>query len=250
MSNDLFEKYRQQFKGNAVPAAGLFFHDQYDYKALRVEAPTIGKEFTDGVWIGSDPDGTLFYYSTGDMEKATSYVIEQVTNPSDGKQCAQVTFTFTDDPDADPFAVFLAYDPANVIGLTRMNGYSNEGKWTDLHIGQVSGLVEKTSTGTHITITTDIIGKKAVISNVASAFTDDKNVNSRGTFSFKSIADISTATAANYNKDRIVFYKDPAHAKDFIAYFIPFEGSTAGQIEANSLGNADTEFRDIVWSDI
>jgi hypothetical protein len=45
MSNDLFEKYKAQL-GNRVPATGLFFTDD-SFKALRIVAPTIAKEFND-----------------------------------------------------------------------------------------------------------------------------------------------------------------------------------------------------------
>ncbi|KAH6885652.1 hypothetical protein BKA70DRAFT_115021 [Coprinopsis sp. MPI-PUGE-AT-0042] len=247
--SDLFNQYKGQF-GNAVPAAGLFFITKYGDHAIRIEAPTIGKEFIDGIYIGSDPDGFLYYNNTSDFKQPTTYTVAQVTNPADGKLCASVTFTFTNDSGAAPFAVFLAYDPANVLGLTGFsNGYSSTtGSWNDLKLGQVTGSVTKTSTGTQITVTTDVIGKTAVIHNVASAFTGDTNpVNSRGTFSFKSIDNISQGAVASYNKDRLVFYTD-INATDFVAYYIPFEGSNAGEIEENSLGNANTQFTDISWN--
>ena len=40
---------------------------------------------------------------------------------------------------------------------------------------------------------------------------------SKGNFSFKDINQITTATYANYNKDRVVFYTSP-NARDFIGY--------------------------------
>ena len=48
---DEFEVLKLKYN-NMVPAQALFFHLRGHY-ALRVEAPTIGKEFTDNAYIGS-----------------------------------------------------------------------------------------------------------------------------------------------------------------------------------------------------
>ncbi|KAH6885633.1 hypothetical protein BKA70DRAFT_1337456 [Coprinopsis sp. MPI-PUGE-AT-0042] len=248
MTNDLFDQYKGQYD-NIAPAAGLFFHGAH--YALRVEAPTLGKEFTDSSYIGSDPEGFLYYNDVDDFkDHPTSYNATQVTNPRDGKPCALITFRFSEDTSATPYAVFLAYDPVSILTQTYgSSGYASSGVWNDLKIAQTTATVQKTSTGTQIILTTDVIGKKAVITAKSSDFHSHKAVHSRGSFSFKSIKDLNYATTASYNKDRVVFYTN-RNAKDFVGYFIPFEGSTASEIEYNSLGSADTEFSNVVWSDI
>jgi len=64
---------------------------------------------------------------------------------------------------------------------------------------------------------------------------------------FKKLADLTSTKAkyASYNNDRIVFYENDYTGKDFVGYFIPFEGTT------NTLGIAAANtviISDVAWS--
>lgn len=103
--SDQFSLLKRQYKHN-VPAEALFFNVN-GRKALRLEVPEIGKEFTDGLYIGKGalfyPHDMMFAYSGGfDTVKilrapfttTTSTVLTQ-GEPSSTSQFASSTRSIT-----------------------------------------------------------------------------------------------------------------------------------------------------------
>lgn len=257
-TDDIFETAKIQYQGRVVPAAALFFHE--NHFALRVEVPILGKEFTYGVYIGTDPEGSFFYNDTLDLDQPTKFTVSQVNNPFDNQPCAKVEFWYRDEDSSSPYATFLANDPTTVVTKTGFNGFDSSKtkdpysddppKWIDLKLAQVSATVTKHSVGTKIVLATDVISKQATWTVDSDYFPRNTTVASHGTFSFKSLSKLNASDAgyADYSGDRIVFYNG-RNATDYVAFFIPFEGYTSIQGGNNSLGDVkDKEFTGVTWN--
>jgi len=241
-----------------VPGSALFFKGEH--YALRVEVPALGKEFTYGVYIGSDPEGYLYLNDVRNLSKPTQFIVSQVTNPLDQQACALIEFWYKDKShEKAPYAVFLAADPTNAVTNTGFNGfksvdnpdpYGGDPLWVDLKLAQVSATVEIDSEDTEATLTVDVIGKTAkwIVSN--NFLPDTQTIMSKGTLSFKSLDGLTSdlGGVVNYGSDRLVFYKSKMYAKDFVAFFIPAEIRGIGDGD-NTLGNVpDTEFSGVTWT--
>jgi hypothetical protein len=114
---DQFIVLKNKYKYN-VPAAALFFSN--NHKALRVEVPDIGKEFTDSAYIGKgassrirtlfalvhdvllfhckDPEGFIYYNHLDSFNGSVNYTINKLTN-SDGHTLAHIKF-YRESPDS------------------------------------------------------------------------------------------------------------------------------------------------------
>lgn len=197
-------------------------------KGLRLEAPDIGKEFTDNVPIGKDPAGVLYYDSLQDLKHGRHVTYQIKSKKHDGKEYMWIGF-YKESVD-NCHAEFVAHDYTRDVAAMGMNGYSHKGKWVDLSICTAAAIVDKRSDETSI-----ILSAKGL---VKSAKIPEKDLNGKkvsgdftvkGELWFKNIKDISSGVSASYNNDRIVFmrasYQDPT---DFTAYFIPYEGPDEG----------------------
>ncbi|KAF8262619.1 hypothetical protein EI94DRAFT_1743130 [Lactarius quietus] len=73
------------------------------------------------------------------------------------------------------------------------------------------------------------------------------DVDVKGNLFFKKLVDLNSTKAkfASYNDDRIVWYEDDYTGRDFVAYFIPYEGTTKtlGVTAANT-----AIITDVAWS--
>ena len=111
MSNDKFMELKHKYN-HQVPAEALFINA--GHKALRLECPEIGKEFTDNVYIGKggrsfvlaaailtpfyeDPEGLLFYshFSSFNSNRTIHYIASRIVNPYDNKVCCWIRFYST-----------------------------------------------------------------------------------------------------------------------------------------------------------
>jgi hypothetical protein len=119
-----------------------------------------------------------------------------------------------------------------------MNGYTNSGKWADLNLNTSPATVKKYNdkqtitvefninpkhvTGT-VTIPNDVLKGETVgayfhvLSNIFTC-ADIQAKDVKGTFFYKDINLVKDGVSANYNNDRIVFYKDDYLAKDFTGF--------------------------------
>jgi len=218
---------------DSVAASALFFSSDHT-KALRVEAPDIALEFTDNAYIGTDPEGILYFYGTNDFKGADAsgtdvkhtYTIKSVVNSG----TTYATIEFVRGTDTSPYAKFVAKDPKKVVTTAGLDNYSSTGKWNALLIGSSSAVVEKTSTNSTVTITASVIGKVGTWDSAGSDL-DHKTFAVPGILHFKLLTDINKkgnstdSPYANCNNDRIVFYTSDNFAKDFTSYFIPLENS-------------------------
>ncbi|KAF9461783.1 hypothetical protein BDZ94DRAFT_794608 [Collybia nuda] len=159
--SDPFIDLRQHYP-HMVTAEALFFHSGI-HSALRVEAPTIGLEFTDHAYIGSDPEGFLFYRDLNDFgykaehKKSSKYKI--LTVGFDNKLYAIIKFYHNNE--SNSYAQFIAEDPTKAVYNAGMEGFSREGNWDKLKIGSVTATIYKDSDDTPITMEVDTIHKKA-----------------------------------------------------------------------------------------
>ncbi|KAG8947164.1 hypothetical protein FRC00_009262, partial [Tulasnella sp. 408] len=92
---DKFSLLKKDYKHN-VPAEALFFNVN-GRKALRLEVPEIGKEFTDGLYIGKDPEGTFYYSNIESLDgrRTIKYKSYRIINPFDNKACCHIKFYTT-----------------------------------------------------------------------------------------------------------------------------------------------------------
>lgn len=224
---------------------------------MRVEVPILQKEFTFGAWIGTDPEGAIYYNDTADFDKATQFKVFQVNNPDDGSTnnpCVRVEFWYRGESVDDPYAIFFAEDPTRTVTQTGFDkfdsGSSTSPAWRGLNIAQVSALVHKDSVSNNIKVTVDILGKTCNFTVDKDYFDFGTQIDSHGTFSFKSIPDLNSTKAktVNYGPDRIVWYDGP-NAQDFIAYFMPGIGIRSIKGGNNALGDVKyKEFSGATWS--
>ncbi|KAJ6532957.1 hypothetical protein B0H19DRAFT_1081159 [Mycena capillaripes] len=78
----------------SAPASALVFKNK-NTTAIRVEVPELGKELSDGEYIGIDPEGTLYYNDANSFKPGkVRYKITAVTvTTQDGKESKATTTT-------------------------------------------------------------------------------------------------------------------------------------------------------------
>ncbi|KAH9056717.1 hypothetical protein EDB87DRAFT_1187335 [Lactarius vividus] len=213
---------------HTTASSALFFKNTTNYgsvhRALRVEIPEIGKEFTDNAYIGKDPDGIFHYDGVTDMEGSVKAKVLKVVE--NGTTYAHIKFYSSEE--SETYAEFIGEDPDNTIDATDMVSYTENGtngNWTDINAGAANASVYKKNAESKITITVDSISQKVILT-LASSVNKHFDVDVKGTLHFKKISDLTKGKFASYNDDRIVFYENDYTGKDFVGYFIPFEGST------------------------
>jgi hypothetical protein len=225
-------------------AEALFFKNTVNgtvHQAVRVEVPELGVEYTDNAYIGTDPEGILYYDAASDISGDSKAKVIKVT--VDSKNYVRIKF-YTDSED-ETYAEFVAEDPYATVDAASLDGSVRNGKWTSLNIGSANAKVYKKTAEAKITLTADAISKKATMTYSGSTRFD---VDVNGTLFFKKYADLTSTKAkyASYNNDRIVFYQDDFTGTDFVAYFIPFEGTT----KTLGIAAADTIIiSDVAWAD-
>jgi len=230
-----------------VPGTALYFNNGKN-KAIRLECPTIALEFTDGLYIGQDPEGFLFYNAFEDfnMKKHDGSAVTHhysITTTSWNNMTYDI-IDFKRDSDTSAYARFIAEDKVGAAAKNQMIGYSKTGSWGKLVIGSTMATVEKSSSNTTITMYNDAIQKKTVWTD-GSNLLSHKGFSVNGNLYFRKLSDLSSGTFANYNDDRIVFYKDNWVGTDFTAYFIPLENETG------TLKSPDTKtFTGVSWSNV
>ncbi|KAF8262613.1 hypothetical protein EI94DRAFT_1808505 [Lactarius quietus] len=189
------------------------------HQAIRVEVPELGLEYTDNAYIGKDPEGIFYYDAASDMSGDAKAKVTKVT--ANGKNYVHIKFYTS--YESETYAEFVAEDPFATVDAAGLNGSVRDGNWTSLNIGTANATIYKRTSESKITLTADSISKKATM-NYSGRF----DVDIKGTLFFKKFVDLTSVKAkfASYNNDRIVWYEDDYTGKDFVAYFIPFEGTT------------------------
>jgi len=245
----------------SVPAAGLFwkrFTGTTIY-GLRIEAPSIMKEFSDGVAFGTDPEGTLFFFNLSDLNEAPGHSKYKLTTYFKDNKRTIVVQIYRHSPEK-PYAEFIAKDPNQTVDY---NIDDKPGKWaSNITQGSANAHVQKKPLSQKVTITIPAIRKKATF--FINRDTDKHiSVDVWGNVMFKDIihlgaggADSSADSSADYNKDRIIIYPTPPDPKtgtsDFSALFIPTESAPAGALGNFSIDKnlVSFEVEGVTWSDI
>lgn len=254
MVNTTSDTFDQQFHAlkdkykEVVPAEALFWKrwhggSSYEY-GLRIQAPTIMKEFIDNVNLGTDPQGFLFFNNIHDLDAGDGKYNIFYNTVTDVKQRAATVQLFHSHQGSF-YAEFLARDPNKTVNYTID---SQAGKWATLEIGSASALVKKYSDETTITVTIPAIKKKATFEVKDNSGKQSADV--WGSLSFKTLESLkssSTATYADYNKDRIIFYPQSggSGSADFSAAFIPMDTAPV-----DALGDLTFEANTVYWSDL
>ncbi|KAJ7362460.1 hypothetical protein DFH08DRAFT_950726 [Mycena albidolilacea] len=246
-----FSTLQNNYKYN-VAASALLFSNPYN-KALRVEVPDLGKEFSDSKFIGHDPEGTLYYNDLDSFDTSRKNVNYKVEKVDQGPGAAPlVNIKFYHQTVQECHAEFLAEDPTGSVTAMGMDGYTYHGSWSDLDICCGTAMIRKYDDETTITVTVGTIHKTATIKDT-SGYLHGKSVDVKGNLYFKDLAKLGDGKYASWNDDRVVFYNNNMYSTDFTAYvriflklsFIPFKYST------NDLGikDADTSiFTSVSWA--
>ncbi|KAJ7142017.1 hypothetical protein C8R43DRAFT_1199900 [Mycena crocata] len=211
---------------NEVTSAyALFFKNDHNYHAFRLEVPEAGLEFTDGAYIGKDPEGFLYYNNLQDFEKGTgkkhNYHILQ--DSIGGKTYAVVEFRHS--ANATPYAKFYAPDNHRVTSAADMQNYSSTGNWVALEATSTYTTIEKKSNSRTVTVNMPSADKVATWDAGSTNF-NPSSFSVTGHIHYKKLSKLKDAKYANYNNDRVVFYENDWTGRDFVAFFIPREDQT------------------------
>ncbi|KAJ7722707.1 hypothetical protein B0H16DRAFT_1599978 [Mycena metata] len=244
-----FTEILGKFYKNNVPASALVINNPAT-KALRLEVPELGKEFSDGEYIGKDPEGVLYYNDVKDFKYSSYHITAVTVTVQDGTNSITTKFMrikFFVDKEQDCYAEFVAKDPAGVAANLGTNGLTKKGDWSNLDIGCATAVITKSANASTITVKARSIHKKATIqlSSTDDASLIAQAIDVKGNLYFKDTSTIDTGIFANWNNDRVVFYHDNDYSTDFTAYFIPFE-SSKGELGVQV---ADTKIlKDVKWT--
>ncbi|CCM02455.1 uncharacterized protein FIBRA_04554 [Fibroporia radiculosa] len=202
-----FHTLKDKYK-DVVSAEALFWKrfrggTTYDY-GMRMEVPTLMKEFVDNVNLGTDPEGFLFFNNIGDLDAGDGKYNVLYNTTGDVNQRA-VRVQFFHHKQGSFYAEFLAKDPNKTVDYL-IDG--QVGKWATLETGSASAHIKKYSDESDISIKIPAIKKQVTFS------VPDNNAHASidvwGNFMFKDISRLQSSSDpsyADYNQDRIVFYR-------------------------------------------
>jgi len=210
-----------------VPAfAYVFKHNNEN--GLRLEAPDIVLEYSNGVPFGRDPRGLLYYYGLADfkLSKDMKYkvTIERRTEGGATKEEVLVigiwntTDSFTTDK---PYAKFIAGVPVRAWGQTQP-AEVNGGKWQPLNVLQATSLAESAGNKALVTLTMDSL-KKQFSFDIPPDGVDGSVIECHGSLIAKDFSQLTgTGVFVDYTNTRILIFRkqyDPTP----IAVFSPLE---------------------------
>ncbi|CCM02453.1 uncharacterized protein FIBRA_04552 [Fibroporia radiculosa] len=254
MVNEISDTFDVQFtaltdKYKGVVSASALFWKRYhggnnvEY-GLRIEVPTLMKEFVDNVNLGADPEGFLFFNNISDLD-AVDGKYNVVYNTVDDIKQRAARVQFFHQNQGSFYAEFLAKDPNKTVDYLID---SQVGAWATLQIGSASAYIKKYSDESNILIKIPAIKKQATF-NVPENI-GNQAVDVWGNIMFKDIKRLlssDTPSYADYNQDRIIFYSASGStgSTDFTAYFIPMESAPD-----DALGDLKFEANTVYWSDL
>ncbi|GJE85008.1 hypothetical protein PsYK624_010850 [Phanerochaete sordida] len=241
----LLKKYTYDTTGEALLFRTKDTSNDKWVKAIRLEAPFIGKEFTDGVQIGRDPQGILYFNAIRDLDdgRKVKYKVQKKKHDS----VDYVWIGFYSETETNCHAEFVAHDPTGAVKAADMDGYKAEGQWKDVDsMTTTAAVVDKRSDETKVTLSAPGICKKAKIpcgDKISGEF------RVKGSLWFKNIKNVSDGKCASYNNDRIVFMKGELVSKDFTSFFIPYE-SASDDLHVTASNTIAFNAANIEWSDV
>ncbi|KAJ7137617.1 hypothetical protein C8R43DRAFT_1019895 [Mycena crocata] len=210
-----------------IGASALLFSGTHSIKALRVEVPDLGKEFSDTQFIGTDPEGVIYYNDVREFD-TTLPVYYKIYHVAHGdKDLVQIKLSHNEfkQGQADPacHAEFWANDTNKTVAATGMDKYTNSGKWYPLDISTVVTTFTKYGDMSWVSVAGESVAAVKGTIDLPKGLLQGDTFVVHGNLTFREETSIRKGKYANYNNDRVVFYTSDYVAKDFTSYFIPFE---------------------------
>jgi len=222
---------------------------------VRIEAPSILREFSNNIAFGTDPPGYLFFDDLDDLgtlaEPGSAYFnVLHNTNVAATQQALVIQFFFK--TQGSFFAEFIAKDPRSIAQKILVDGASApQGTWKVLDASTTTARIKKPKSETEIIIEMKSIGKK-VSYTVPSAFAGQvASIKAAGTLTFQNLSKLKAGTKSyvDHNNDRILFYPQRNYSDELTAVFLLIETT---DMKINALGDytftATTPIA--TWSDI
>ncbi|CAA7263073.1 unnamed protein product [Cyclocybe aegerita] len=240
--DQLFSQLETEYHHKFVPASALFW-TQHGQHAMRLEVPSLMREFKDQMTVGRDPEGYLFYKNVDDLdlERSSRYIMFPNVYKTKTDHAVVVQF-FHNDP-SKCYAQFIAKDENITVDFCIDNGKT--GTWTKLVQGSAHAKLKKYSDEDTVTLTVPAIGKQATFELKG----DQSIPETWGEISFKHLSELSTPSGSrsfvDFSPDRLLFFPKQQNA-DFTAVFIPSEALA----RPDALGTTSVETQTVVWSDI
>ncbi|KIJ59055.1 hypothetical protein HYDPIDRAFT_118882 [Hydnomerulius pinastri MD-312] len=217
----LMNKYK-----TVVSAEALFWKrsrevGSHEY-GLRVQAPSIMKEFVDNINLGSDPQGFLFFNNILDLDAGNGKYNVFYNTVEDIRQRA-ATVQFFHSKQGSFYAEFLAKDPNKTVDYT-VDGQA--GKWETLEVGSACAYVKKYSDETSILVTIPVIEKRLEFEVKDNS--GNHSVDAWGNVMFKDLGRLQSSSGASFadgSRDIILFYPESERtgSAHFTAMFIPMD---------------------------
>ncbi|CAA7263077.1 unnamed protein product [Cyclocybe aegerita] len=186
---------------------------------MRLEVPSLMREFKDRMTFGRDPEGYLFYKDVDDLDpdQSSRYIMFPNVYKTKTEHAVVVKF-FHNDP-SRCYAQFIAKDENMTVDYTIDNGQM--GIWTTLVQGSAQAMIKKASDENTVTLTVPAIGKKATFE-----LNTDQSIKTWGEISYKRLSELTTPAGScsfvDFNPDRLLLFPK-MQSPDFTAVFIPSE---------------------------
>jgi hypothetical protein len=216
---------RQKY-ARVVPAFAYVFQHNNE-NGLRLEAPDIVLEFSNGVPLGRDPRGLFYYYELSDLDVNLTmrYEIAIEKRFEDGAQREEVLvlnfWTKDDAPGAEPYAKFIAGIPFRAWGKTKP-GKVVGGKWEPLNVLQATSVANSRGNQALVTLGLSSL-KKRFEFNIPDKDVQGSAIDCHGSLVARENAQLAGSNLfVDYTNTRILIFKSQGD-KYPIAVFSPLE---------------------------
>jgi len=179
------------------------YEDKMSNQGLRIEAPSLMKEFTDHTQFGTDPEGLLFYHTDTDFDMdGLGDIKYKVFWNDETPRVVRIDF-LPPREGSTRFASFISRDTGK-LGDDFYWQWSptSSGQWQPAERTTSAAWLRKiTGAGNTVALTIDSIHKSAVFT-----VPDETAIAISGTFYFKDLCDLDGECVADYDADRLLFY--------------------------------------------
>ncbi|KAJ7453490.1 hypothetical protein FB451DRAFT_1373809 [Mycena latifolia] len=218
---------------NVVSAYALFFKNDHGTKALRLEVPEIALEFTDGPYIGKDPEGFLYYNKVEDFQQDTNTKHTYHVRDDSINNKTYAVIEFRKSAGAIPYAKFYAPDNYRVATAADMENHTSTGSWVTLKTASCYTTIEKKVNSKTVTATLSSVDKVATWDTGSTSFSSSSFRLQKQTKALSQTKDGQRADKGqankwfphvwdlapnvnklkdtkwvNYNNDHVVFYEN------------------------------------------
>jgi hypothetical protein len=232
LENDLLKKYNK-----FTPAFGYVFQNLNGQKGVRVEAPSIMLEFTDGLQLGRDPAGKLYYKTVepdfirngtyrDDINSKVSY--EEFA--AGQRKLIVLHVDFYHGTNDKPFSQLISRVPDrawenlnNAQFANFKQPFDKRGKFQRLDVSQSTAELTSDTANVGVTININSLGKKFKF-NFPPSFADKPGFSAWGYFIFREFAKLRTGVnyVVRYTSTGIVILEGD-RSVDPVAVFGSYE---------------------------